>query len=177
MSRIGKHPVEVPSGVTVTVDGQNVVAKGKNGEMSFTVMDEVVVTLDDGKVTVAPANESRRARQMWATARTRINNLVIGVSEGFTKVLEIQGVGYRAAVKGSNLELQLGFSHDVIVPIASDLTIACPTQTEIVISGADKQRVGQIAAEIRGYRPPEPYKGKGVRYKGEYILRKEGKKK
>ena len=177
MSRIGKHPVEVPSGVTLTLNGQDVVAKGKNGEMSFTAMDEVVVTLDDSKVTVAPKNDSRRARQMWATARTRINNLVIGVNEGFTKVLEIQGVGYRAAVKGSNLELQLGFSHDVIVPIPSDLKIACPTQTEISISGADKQKVGQIAAEIRGYRPPEPYKGKGVRYKGEYILRKEGKKK
>ncbi|WP_135077473.1 50S ribosomal protein L6 [Terasakiella sp. SH-1] len=177
MSRIGKHPVEVPSGVTVTVNGQDVVAKGKNGELTFTVMDEVAVSQEDGKVVVAPKNDSRRARQMWATARTRINNLVIGVNEGFSKELEIQGVGYRAAVKGSNLELQLGFSHDVIVPIPSDLKIACPSQTEITISGADKQKVGQIAAEIRGYRPPEPYKGKGVRYKGEYILRKEGKKK
>jgi large subunit ribosomal protein L6 len=177
MSRIGKHPVEVPSGVTVTVNGQEVIAKGKLGELTFVVMDEVVVTLDDGKVTVAPKNDTRRARQMWATARTRINNLVLGVSEGFSKSLEIQGVGYRAAVKGSNLELQLGFSHDVIVPIPSDLQIACPSQTEITISGADKQKVGQIAAEIRAFRPPEPYKGKGVRYKGEYILRKEGKKK
>lgn len=177
MSRIGKHPVEVPSGVTVTVNGQDVVAKGKNGELSFTVMDEVAVSQEDGKVVVAPKTESRRARQMWATARTRINNLVLGVSEGFSKSLEIQGVGYRAAVKGSNLELQLGFSHDVIVPIPSDLKIACPSQTEITISGADKQKVGQMAANIRGYRPPEPYKGKGVRYKGEYILRKEGKKK
>jgi large subunit ribosomal protein L6 len=177
MSRIGKHPVEVPSGVTVTVNGQEVVAKGKNGELSFVVMDEVLPTMEDGKIVVAPKNDSRRARQMWATARTRINNLVIGVNEGFSKELEIQGVGYRAAVKGSNLELQLGFSHDVIVPIPSDLKIACPSQTEITISGADKQKVGQIAAEIRGFRPPEPYKGKGVRYKGEYILRKEGKKK
>jgi len=177
MSRIGKHPVEVPSGVTVTVNGQEVVAKGKNGELTFVVMDEVAVSQDDNKVVVAPKNDSRRARQMWATARTRINNLVIGVNEGFSKELEIQGVGYRAAVKGSNLELQLGFSHDVIVPIPSDLKIACPSQTEITISGADKQKVGQIAAEIRGWRPPEPYKGKGVRYKGEYILRKEGKKK
>lgn len=177
MSRIGKHPVEVPSDVTVTVNGQDVVAKGKNGELSFTVMDEVAVSQEDGKVVVSPKTESRRARQMWATARTRINNLVLGVSEGFSKSLEIQGVGYRAAVKGSNLELQLGFSHDVIVPIPSDLKIACPSQTEITISGADKQKVGQMAANIRGYRPPEPYKGKGVRYKGEYILRKEGKKK
>ncbi|WP_028878495.1 50S ribosomal protein L6 [Terasakiella pusilla] len=177
MSRIGKHPVEVPSGVTVTVNGQEVIAKGKLGELTFVVMDEVVVTLDDGKVTVAPKNDTRRARQMWATARTRINNLVVGVSEGYKKELEITGVGYRAAVKGSNLELQLGFSHDVIVPIPSDLQIACPSQTEITISGADKQKVGQIAAEIRDFRPPEPYKGKGVRYKGEYILRKEGKKK
>lgn len=177
MSRIGKHPVEVPSGVTVTVNGQEVIAKGKLGELTFVVMDEVAVTLDDGKVTVAPKNDTRRARQMWATARTRINNLVVGVSEGYKKELEITGVGYRAAVKGSNLELQLGFSHDVIVPIPSDLQIACPSQTEITISGADKQKVGQIAAEIRDFRPPEPYKGKGVRYKGEYILRKEGKKK
>ncbi len=177
MSRIGKHPVEVPSGVTVTVNGQDVVAKGKLGELTFTVMDEISVSMDDGKVTVAPRNDTRRARQMWATARTRINNLVVGVNEGYTKDLEIHGVGYRAAVKGSNLELQLGFSHDVIVPIPSDLKIACPSQTEITISGADKQKVGQIAAEIRGYRPPEPYKAKGVRYKGEYILRKEGKKK
>ncbi len=177
MSRIGKHPVEVPSGVTVTVNGQDVVAKGKNGELTFTVMDEVAVSQEDGKVVVAPKNETRRARQMWATARTRINNLVIGVNEGFSKDLEITGVGYRAAVKGSNLELQLGFSHDVIVPIPSDLKIACPSQTEISISGADKQKVGQMAAEIRAFRPPEPYKGKGVRYKGEYILRKEGKKK
>ncbi|WP_417820613.1 50S ribosomal protein L6 [Terasakiella sp.] len=177
MSRIGKHPVEVPSGVTVTINGQDVVAKGKNGELTFTVMDEVVVSEEEGKVVVAPKNETRRARQMWATARTRINNLVIGVNEGFSKSLEITGVGYRAAVKGSNLELQLGFSHDVIVPIPSDLQIACPSQTEITISGADKQKVGQIAAEIRAFRPPEPYKGKGVRYKGEYILRKEGKKK
>lgn len=177
MSRIGKHPVEVPSGVTITVNGQDVVAKGKNGELNFTVMDEVVVSQEDGKVVVAPKSNSRRARQMWATARTRINNLVVGVNEGFTKDLEIHGVGYRAAVKGSNLELQLGFSHDVIVPIPSDLTIACPSQTEITISGADKQKVGQMAAEIRAFRPPEPYKAKGVRYKGEYILRKEGKKK
>lgn len=177
MSRIGKHPVEVPAGVTVTVNGQEVVAKGKNGELTFVVMDEIAVSQEDNKVVVLPKAETRRARQMWATARTRINNLVLGVSEGFTKQLEIQGVGYRAAVKGSNLELQLGFSHDVIVPIPSDLTIACPSQTEITVSGADKQKVGQMAAEIRGFRPPEPYKGKGVRYKGEFILRKEGKKK
>lgn len=177
MSRIGKHPVEVPSGVTVSVNGQEVVAKGKNGELSFTAMDEVVISQEDGKVVVAPKNDSRRARQMWATARTRINNLVVGVNEGFSRGLEITGVGYRAAIKGSNLELQLGFSHDVIVPIPSDLKIACPSQTEITISGADKQKVGQMAAEIRAFRPPEPYKGKGVRYKGEYILRKEGKKK
>jgi large subunit ribosomal protein L6 len=177
MSRIGKHPVEVPSGVTVSVNGQEVVAKGKNGELSFTAMDEVVISQEDGKVVVTPKNDSRRARQMWATARTRINNLVVGVNEGFSRGLEITGVGYRAAIKGSNLELQLGFSHDVIVPIPSDLKIACPSQTEITISGADKQKVGQMAAEIRAFRPPEPYKGKGVRYKGEYILRKEGKKK
>jgi len=177
MSRIGKHPVEVPAGVTVTVNGQEVIAKGKNGELTFVAMDEVVISQEDNKIVVAPKNDSRRARQMWATARTRINNLVIGVNEGFKKDLEIQGVGYRAAVKGSNLELQLGFSHDVIVPIPADLKIACASQTEISVSGADKQKVGQMAAEIRAFRPPEPYKGKGVRYKGEFILRKEGKKK
>ncbi|MEQ8664620.1 MAG: 50S ribosomal protein L6 [Rhodospirillales bacterium] len=177
MSRVGQSPVELPDGVTVTIAGATVSAKGKLGELSVDLTDDVTVAEVDGAVVVTPVNDSQKARAMWGTARSRISNLVQGVSEGYTKKLEINGTGYRAQVQGSNLVLQLGFSHDVQYPIPQDINIVCPDQTHIEISGADKQKVGQIAAEIRGYRPPEPYKGKGVKYEGEYILRKEGKKK
>jgi large subunit ribosomal protein L6 len=178
MSRVGKYPVEVPQGVTVTIANDVVTAKGKLGEMSYTLLPEFVDTTVDGNlVTVTPRNQSKRARQMWGTTRARINNLVKGVSEGFEKKLDIVGVGYRAAVQGKSLQLSLGFSHEVLYPIPEGITIKTPAPTQIEISGADKQVVGQVAAEIRGYRPPEPYKGKGVKYSGEQILRKEGKKK
>jgi len=177
MSRIGKNPVQVPDGVSVEVSGQNVSAKGKLGELSASFTDDVDITVDGNVVTVAPREGKPRSRQMWGMTRTMINNLVEGVSNGFAKKLEITGVGYRAAMKGSDLVMQLGFSHEVVVPVPAGIEIKCPDQTTIEISGADKQKVGQIAAEIRGYRPPEPYKGKGVRYEGEYIIRKEGKKK
>ncbi|MCW9034276.1 MAG: 50S ribosomal protein L6 [Alphaproteobacteria bacterium] len=177
MSRVGKNPVIVPEGVTVEVAGKSVSAKGKLGQLSMTLTNDIDIKLDGNELSFKPISNSIFARKMWGTARSRAQNLVTGVSEGFTKELEIQGVGYRAAVKGKNLELQLGFSHDVIHPIPEGITIKCESQTAIAISGADKQAVGQIAAEIRAYRPPEPYKGKGVRYKGEQVLRKEGKKK
>ena len=177
MSRIGKNPVQVPDGVTVEIDGMTVKAKGKLGELSETLVDDVVVTKEDNLITLKPANDSQRARQMWGMSRTKVSNLVEGVSEGFTKKLEITGVGYRAAMQGNNLVLQLGFSHEVIYPLPAGIKISCPEQTQVVIEGIDKQLVGQVAAEIRAYRPPEPYKGKGVRYAGEFILRKEGKKK
>ena len=177
MSRIGKYPVSIPSDVQLTVDAQKVVVKGKLGELSFTFNSEVKIEKVEDKVVVSPRSSSRFAQQMWGTARAVIQNMITGVVTGFSKKLELQGVGYRAAMKGSNLELQLGFSHDVIYPIPSDLKVECPSQTEIIISGASKERVGQIASEIRSYRPPEPYKGKGVRYANEFILRKEGKKK
>lgn len=177
MSRIGKNPVPIPDGVTVTITGQNLVAKGKLGELSLDLMDEVDVEMKDNEITVKPANDTGRARQMWGTARTRVANLVEGVSEGFKKELEITGVGYRAAMQGNDLVLQLGYSHEVRHPVPDGLKINCPDQTHVVIEGSDKHLVGQTAAVIRGYRPPEPYKGKGVRYAGEYILRKEGKKK
>ena len=177
MSRIGKNPVQVPDGVTVEVKGQEVSAKGKLGQRTVTLMDEVEVTSEGNLVSVKPRGESKRFRQMWGTGRTMVQNLVIGVSEGFTRNLEINGVGYRAAVQGKDLVLQLGFSHEVRFPVPEGLTIQCPEQTKITITGADKQQVGQAAAEIRAYRPPEPYKGKGVKYDDEVILRKEGKKK
>ncbi len=177
MSRVGKNPVTVPSGVELKIDGGVVTAKGKLGQLSFEFSDLVSVSFDDGQVTVQPANDSKKARALWGTTRARIANLVEGVSEGFKKDLEIVGVGYRAAVQGNSLNLQLGFSHDVNYPIPEGITIKCAKPTEIEITGADKQKVGQVAAEIRAYRPPEPYKGKGVRYANEYILRKEGKKK
>jgi len=177
MSRVGKYPVVVPAGVTVSIDGQTVHAKGKLGELSFDVVDEVEAKLEDGKVWVNPRAETKFARAMWGTARARINNLVKGVSEGYTKKLDIVGVGYRAAVQGKILKLSLGFSHDVDFPIPEGITIACPQPTQIEVSGNDKQRVGQVASEIRSYRSPEPYKGKGVKYSDERILRKEGKKK
>ena len=177
MSRVGKHPVEIPSGVTVTIAGQNFSAKGKRGELATTLMDEVEIAQEDDKLWVRPRDESLRARKMWGTARTVVQNLVTGVDAGFTRKLEITGVGYRAQVQGRDLVLQLGFSHEVRHAVPEGITVECPDQTHIVISGADKQRVGQVAAEVRAYRPPEPYKGKGVRYDDEIILRKEGKKK
>jgi large subunit ribosomal protein L6 len=177
MSRIGKKPVAVPSGVTANVEGQTVKVKGPKGALSFVVPDEVSVKLTDGKVTVDPRNETKRARAMWGTSRTMVANLVTGVTKGFERKLEITGVGYRAAVQGKNLQLALGYSHDVVFPIPEGIQIATPKPTEITITGIDSQKVGQVAAEIRGFRPPEPYKGKGVKYAGEYIFRKEGKKK
>ncbi len=177
MSRVGKLPVQIPKGVEVTIAGQVLAAKGKLGQQQVPLGDDVTVEVDDGKVTVTPRGKSKRARAMWGTTRSLIDNAVTGVSEGFTRHLDIVGVGYRAAVQGKNLQLQLGFSHDVIIPIPEGLDIKCETQTTIAITGADKQQVGQTAAEIRGWRPPEPYKGKGVKYREETILRKEGKKK
>ena len=178
MSRIGKHPVVVPNGVTVAIEGQKVRAKGKLGELAATLPPEVSVVLEDGHVTVAPRDkEEKRSRAMWGMSRSLVQNLVRGVSEGYTRRLEISGVGYRAAVDGRLLNLQLGYSHDIKFAIPDDVKIVCETPTAVSISGADKQRVGQIASEIRRFRRPEPYKGKGVRYADERILRKEGKKK
>ncbi|HEU5019412.1 MAG TPA: 50S ribosomal protein L6 [Pseudolabrys sp.] len=177
MSRIGKRAVKVPSGVTASVEGQTVKVKGPKGALQLALLDDVIVKMEDGAIRVDPRDESKRARSGWGTARTLIANLVTGVSKGFEEKLEINGVGYRAAVQGKNLSLQLGFSHDVTYAIPQGVSITTPKPTEIVISGIDKQQVGQVAAEIRGWRPPEPYKGKGVKYSDEYILRKEGKKK
>ncbi|AIB11136.1 50S ribosomal protein L6 [Azospirillum sp. YIM DDC1] len=177
MSRIGKHPVPVPAGVDVSVNGQQVSAKGKLGSLSLTLIDDITAKLEDGKVVVAPANDSKRARVMWATSRTLINNMVTGVNQGFTINLEINGVGYRAAVQGKELVMQLGYSHDVKYPIPEGITIKCDKPTAISVSGFDKQKVGQVAAEIRGWKKPEPYKGKGIKYETETLIRKEGKKK
>ncbi|MGJ5204832.1 50S ribosomal protein L6 [Bradyrhizobium sp. HKCCYLR20261] len=177
MSRIGKKPVTVPSGVTATVDGQTVKMKGPKGQLQFLVHDDVEVKFENGQVRVAPRSETKRARSLYGTARAQIANLVEGVTKGFEKKLEITGVGYRAAMQGKNLQLALGYSHDVVYQIPEGITIAVPKPTEITITGIDPQRVGQVAAEIRAYRPPEPYKGKGVKYAGEFIFRKEGKKK
>ena len=177
MSRVGKKPVAVPAGVTAKVEGQKVSVKGAKGELAFTVPDDVVVAMDEGAIKVDPRNESNRARAMWGMSRAMINNLVTGVSKGFEKKLEITGVGYKAAVAGKNLQLSLGYSHDVNYPIPAGIAITTPKPTEILIAGSDRRQVGQIAAEIRAFRPPEPYKGKGVKYEGEFIFRKEGKKK
>ena len=177
MSRIGNNPVVVPDGVEVTIDGQKVSAKGKLGLLSFKVPDFIEVSREDAGLVVKPRNDGKDARNMWGTSRSLLSNIVEGVSVGFVKKLEIQGVGYRAQIQGKALVLQLGYSHDVNFPIPQDIEIKCPDQTHIEISGVDKQRVGQVAAVIRKYRPPEPYKGKGIRYEGEFILRKEGKKK
>jgi large subunit ribosomal protein L6 len=177
MSRIGKKAVAVPSGVTASVDGQTVKMKGPKGALQYVVPDDIVVKMENGAIKVDPREETNRARSMWGTSRTQVSNLVTGVTKGFESKLEITGVGYRAAVQGKNLQLALGFSHDVLYPIPEGIAIVTPKPTEIVVSGIDKQRVGQVAAEIRGFRPPEPYKGKGVRYAGEFIFRKEGKKK
>ncbi|MDI4238357.1 50S ribosomal protein L6 [Bradyrhizobium sp. 31Argb] len=177
MSRIGKRPVAIPSGVTATVDGQTVKVKGPKGQLQFVVHNDVEVKFENGQVKVAPRVDTNRAQAMYGTARAQVANLVEGVTKGFEKKLEITGVGYRAAMQGKNLQLALGYSHDVIYPIPEGISIAVPKPTEITVSGIDSQRVGQVAAEIRAYRPPEPYKGKGVKYANEFIFRKEGKKK
>jgi len=177
MSRIGMSPVEVPSGTEITIDGNTLRAKGRLGQRELTVVPEVALSREDNLIWVKPRGETVRARTMWGTTRTLVSNLVTGVTEGFEKKLEISGVGYRASVQGRTLNLQLGYSHDIHYPIPEGIEIKCETQTSIAVSGADKQMVGQVAAEIRGFRKPEPYKGKGIRYAGEHILRKEGKKK
>jgi len=177
MSRVGKYPVAVPSGVSVEIVNRILKTKGKLGELSLRLSDEVEAKLEDGKVVVTPRSQSKRARTLWGTTRALVNNMVAGVSSGFSKTLDISGVGYRAQVQGKNLQLQLGFSHDVVYPIPAGVTIKCEKPTQITISGADRQRVGQVAAEIRAFRKPEPYKGKGIKYDSERIRRKEGKKK
>ncbi len=177
MSRIGKNPVPIPSGVEVNVQGQQVSAKGKLGQLSLTLAPEIGAEVKDGKVLVLPRGESKRARTMWGTSRSLVRNLVHGVAQGYSVGLDINGVGYRASVQGKALVMQLGFSHDVNYPIPEGIQIVCPKPTAITVSGADRQKVGQVAAEIRGYKPPEPYKGKGIKYESETVLRKEGKKK
>ena len=177
MSRIGKKAVPIPSGVTANVQGQNVSVKGPKGTLQLKLHDDVAAKVEGGGVKIDPRFETKRARSQWGTSRTLIANLVAGVTKGFEENLEITGVGFRAAIQGKNLQLQLGFSHDVAYPIPEGITIATPKATEITITGADKQKVGQVAAEIRDFRPPEPYKGKGVKYADERIFRKEGKKK
>ncbi len=177
MSRIGKRAVAIPSGVTANVEGQTVKMKGPKGELKLVLHDDVAAKLDNGGVKIDPRNETKRARALWGLSRTLVSNLVAGVTKGFERRLEITGVGYRAAIQGKNLQLQLGYSHEVSYPIPTGIQIVTPKPTEIVVTGIDKQQVGQVAAEIRSYRPPEPYKGKGVKYSDEYIFRKEGKKK
>jgi len=177
MSRIGKKPVTLPQGVTATIAGQTVTAKGPKGELKFVVNDEVLVKLENGEIAVEPRDQTKTARSKWGMSRTQIVNILEGVRNGFEKKLEISGVGYRATMQGKNLQLALGFSHDVVYETPQGISIAVPKPTEIVVTGIDKQQVGQVAAEIRKYRGPEPYKGKGVKYAGEKIVRKEGKKK
>ena len=177
MSRVGKYPVEIPAGVQVSLAGGQIVAKGKLGELRLDLTDHVDVTAEDGKVTVAPRGNQAQARMMWGTTRALVASMVQGVSAGYSKALEINGTGFRAAVQGRNLVVNLGFSHDVVYPVPEGITITTPRPTAIVVTGIDKRQVGQVAAEIRSYRPPEPYKGKGVKYEAETIRRKEGKKK
>jgi large subunit ribosomal protein L6 len=177
MSRIGKKPVTVPANVTATIDGGVLNVKGPKGALSLTLRDEIKYTLEDGGISVQPANDTKQARAFWGMQRTLVQNLVTGVTDGFTKKLLITGVGYRANAQGRKLKLQLGYSHDVDIEVPEGLTVATPDQTTVEISGTDKQKVGQLAAEIRRWRKPEPYKGKGIKYDGEYIFRKEGKKK
>jgi large subunit ribosomal protein L6 len=177
MSRVGKYPVTVPQGVQVALQGRTVVAKGRLGELSLDLTEDVEVMIEPGKVAVSPRRDDRRSRTMWGTTRSLINSMVTGVSTGFTKSMEITGTGYRAAVQGKDLVLNLGFSHEVRYPIPLGIKITCERPTAVKVEGADKRQVGQVAAEIRAYRGPEPYKGKGVRYENEQILRKEGKKK
>ena len=177
MSRIGKKPVPMPAGVTATTEGQVLSVKGPKGTLSLNMVDEVTYDVADGGISVQPANDSKRSRSFWGMQRTLVQNLVTGVTEGFTKTLEITGVGYRAAAQGKNLRLQLGYSHDVNIAVPEGLEVKTPDQTTVEISGIDRQKVGQLPAEIRRWRKPEPYKGKGIKYRGEYIFRKEGKKK
>lgn len=177
MSRIGNKPVTVPQGVTVELADDTLSVKGPKGQLSMAIVDEVDVSHANDEIVVTPKNEGKRARSMWGMQRTLVDNLVKGVTEGFSRELEITGVGYRAAVRGSELNLQLGYSHDINFPIPEGIEVKCPEQTKVVVSGIDKQKVGQVAAKIREFRKPEPYKGKGVKYAGEYIFRKEGKKK
>jgi large subunit ribosomal protein L6 len=177
MSRIGKKPVQVPAGITASIDGQKVTAKGPKGELVFVANDEIGLKLEDNAIVVTPLSDSKDARAKWGMSRTMIENILKGVKDGYERKLEINGVGYRAAMQGKNLQLALGFSHDVIYEPPQGITIAVPKPTEIVVTGIDKQQVGQVAAEIREYRGPEPYKGKGVKYAEERIVRKEGKKK
>jgi large subunit ribosomal protein L6 len=177
MSRIGKKPVELPKGVTASISGQTVEVKGPKGTRSFTATDDVTIKLDGEEITVSPRGTSKRARAQWGLSRSMVANLVTGVSEGFKKELEINGVGYRAAMQGNTLKLSLGYSHEVNFEVPKGVTISAPKQTEIVVEGIDQQLVGQVAANIREWRAPEPYKGKGIKYKDEYIFRKEGKKK
>ncbi len=177
MSRVGKKPVVVPSGVSANVQGKTISVKGPKGTLSLVVHDRVKVAMDKGEIKVDPADESKEARALWGTTRANLNNIVTGVTQGFERKLEITGVGYRAAVQGKNLQLALGYSHDVVYAIPEGIAVATPKPTEIVVTGIDRKKVGQVAAEIRAYRPPEPYKGKGVKYANEFIFRKEGKKK
>jgi len=177
MSRIGKKSVELPSGVTASVSGQSIEVKGPKGTRSFTATDDVTITVEDNAVSVTPRGMSKRARQQWGMSRTMVANLVTGVTTGFKKELEIQGVGYRAQMQGNTLKLNLGYSHDVEFVAPEGVTVTAPKQTEIVVEGNDQQQVGEVAAKIRDWRRPEPYKGKGIRYKGEFVFRKEGKKK
>jgi len=177
MSRIGKRPVPVPAGVTANIEGKVLTVKGAKGTLTLDLADEVTYDVGDGGITVTPANDTKRARSFWGMQRTLVQNLITGVTEGYTKQLQITGVGYRANVQGKNLKLQLGYSHDVDFAIPEGITIATPDNTTVNISGIDKQQVGQVAAEIRRWRKPEPYKGKGIKYAGEFIFRKEGKKK
>jgi len=177
MSRIGKRPVPLPSGVTATTEGQTLVVKGPKGTLSLQMRDEISYDISEDGISVQPANETKQARAFWGMQRTLVQNLVTGVSEGFTKVLEITGVGYRATAQGKTLRLQLGYSHDVNVEVPDGIEVKTPDNTTVEVSGIDRQKVGQVAAEIRRWRKPEPYKGKGIKYRGEYIFRKEGKKK
>jgi large subunit ribosomal protein L6 len=177
MSRIGKKPVAIPSGVTATIDGGQLMVKGPKGTLNLAMRDEISYAIEEGQISVQPANGTKAARAFWGMQRTLVQNLVTGVTEGFTKVLEITGVGYRANAQGKTLKLQLGYSHDVDYPVPAGIEIKTPDNTTVEITGIDKQQVGQVAAEIRRWRKPEPYKGKGIKYRGEYIFRKEGKKK
>ena len=177
MSRIGKKAVPVPAGVSVNIDGQNIAVKGPKGELSAVLVDQVIASMEDDGVKITPKGDSKLDRSMWGMSRTIVSNLIEGVEKGFTKKLQINGVGYRAAMQGRAIKLNLGFSHDVEYQVPEGVEVTCPQPTEIIVSGIDKQKVGQVAAEIRKYRPPEPYKGKGIKYADEYIFRKEGKKK
>ena len=177
MSRIGKKPVELPSGVTASVSGQTIEVKGPKGARTFTATDDVTLSVEDNSVSITPRGKSKRARQQWGMSRTQVQNLVVGVTDGFKKELEIQGVGYRAQIQGNVLKLNLGYSHDVDFEVPAGVTVTAPKQTQIVVEGIDQQLVGQVAANIREWRKPEPYKGKGIRYAGEFVFRKEGKKK